>query len=85
MNDRLRPDLAERLDDLRRKGALIIGPGPTAWGPPTAAAGGPHAGFSVQLGVGSRFVQGSGTSPDMAVQDALRKLGEVQADRPVHL
>jgi hypothetical protein len=75
MSDELNPMLAQRLDALRREGCLVIGPGPVsttvATPTPDAPAG---AGMHVQIGCGSRFVEGFGGTKDEAVSDALDKL-----------
>ena len=76
MSTELSANLSRELEALRASGCTVFGPGPVSFSesvPRTEAAdAGP--GMHVQIGCGSRFVEGFGATADEAVSDALAKL-----------
>jgi hypothetical protein len=76
MTTDLSPNLSRELEALRASGCSVFGPGPVSFSEsvPRAdpALAGP--GMHVQIGCGSRFVEGFGATADEAVSDALTKL-----------
>ena len=79
-------DLSERLsrelEALRASGCTVFGPGPVSFSEsvPRAEPAEAGPGMHVQIGCGSRFVEGFGATPDEAVSDALAKLDGYPAD-----
>ncbi len=77
--------LSRELEALRASGCTVFGPGPVSRTesvprPDPAEAG---AGMHVQIGCGSRFVEGFGATADEAVSDALAKLDGYPVDAEV--
>jgi hypothetical protein len=68
--------LSRELDALRASGCTVFGPAPVSFSESVPredpADAGP--GMHVQIGCGSRFVEGFGATADEAVSDALTKL-----------
>ena len=76
MSAYLSVSLSRELEALRASGCTVFGPGPVSFSEsvprPDPAEAGP--GMHVQIGCGSRFVEGFGATADEAVSDALVKL-----------
>jgi len=72
----LSPELQRELEALRQAGYQVIGPGPVRPGqsPPTPGAPVAMPGAHVQIGDGTRLIEGLGGTADEAVRDALAKL-----------
>jgi hypothetical protein len=68
--------LARELEALRASGCTIFGPGPVSFSESVPRSDPAQAGpgMHVQIGCGSRFVEGFGATADEAVSDALAKL-----------
>ena len=77
--------LSRELEALRASGCTVFGPGPVSFSEsvprPDPADAGP--GVHVQIGCGSRFVEGYGATADEAVSDALAKLDGYPVDAGV--
>jgi hypothetical protein len=86
MATELSPRLAGELDALRASGCTVFGPGPVSFSEsvprPDPSDAGP--GMHVQIGCGSRFVEGFGGTADEAVSDALAKLDGYPVDAAVY-
>jgi hypothetical protein len=74
--------LARELEALRASGCTVFGPGPVSFSEsvPRAEPSEAGPGMHVQIGCGSRFVEGFGATADEAVSDALAKLDGYRAD-----
>ena len=68
--------LSRELEALRASGCTVMGPGPVSFteSVPRADPAEAGPGMHVQIGCGSRFVEGYGATADEAVSDALAKL-----------
>jgi hypothetical protein len=68
--------LSRELDALRASGCTVLGPGLVSFSEsvPRADPANAGPGVHVQIGCGSRLVEGFGATPDEAVSDALTKL-----------
>jgi len=77
--------LSRELEALRASGCTVFGPGPVSFSEsvprPDPADAGP--GVHVQIGCGSRFVEGYGATADEAVSDALAKLDGYPVDAEI--
>lgn len=77
--------LSRELEALRASGCTVFGPGPVSFSEsvprPDPADAGP--GMHVQIGCGSRFVEGYGATADEAVSDALAKLDGYPMDAEI--
>ena len=78
----LSPAMSRELDALRASGCTVMGPGPVSFSEsvPRADPADAGPGMHVQIGCGSRFVEGFGATADEAVSDALAKLDGYPAD-----
>jgi len=77
---------ARQLEALRAEGCTVFGPGPVSFSEsvPRSAPLDEGPGMHVQIGCGSRFVEGYGATADEAVRDALAKLEGYPVDKAVH-